>query len=421
MRRGLQLLLLLVLFSAAAPASGQTPIVRISATPEEVPVGEPVALEVTVLVPTWFPKPPVYPPFELTNTISRLPPDSSYPTSERVGRDTWSGIVRNYQIYPLVGATYRLSGQTMTVTYTDPETYKPVTVEVAVPEFEFRARVPAGAEGLNPYLSGRRLTLTRDIEGQTESLEAGDAIVVRYTAELDGLPAVFLPPLATELQIEGVSVYADEPVVEDGKPARRTEKLTFVFEAGGDVVVPGIRLDWWNTETGAVDTAAVPDLFLSVVGPEPETGELAAPAERDWRTPAVTIVTAAMLLLFLWRWLPAAAERRRSAAEARKRSEGYAFDLLRRSIRGDDPRAIHRALMIWLERLQPGLDARRFAGDHGDVSLQEKVESLSAAIYAGAEGAFDARGFDKSLAAARRRFLRMDELDARPVLPRLNP
>ena len=133
MRCGPRLFALLVLFSLAASASGQTPIVRISATPEAVSVGEPVALQVSVLVPTWFPRPPVFPAFELANTITRLPPDSAYPISERIGRDTWSGIVRTYQVYPLLGATYRLSGQTMRVTYTDPETYKPATVEVAVP------------------------------------------------------------------------------------------------------------------------------------------------------------------------------------------------------------------------------------------------------------------------------------------------
>ena len=88
-RRLLWLPVLAMLVAASAtPASAQKPIVRITATPKAVPVGEPVALDVTVLVPTWFPKPPGYPAFELTNTITRLPPDSSYPTSASIGRDT---------------------------------------------------------------------------------------------------------------------------------------------------------------------------------------------------------------------------------------------------------------------------------------------------------------------------------------------
>ena len=104
------LLVLIVVWPASA--STQKPIIRVTAEPEVVPVGEAIALEVTVLVPTWFPKPPGYPPFELANTITRLPPNSSYPTNARIGRDTWSGIVRTYQVYPLAAAIYRLSGQT---------------------------------------------------------------------------------------------------------------------------------------------------------------------------------------------------------------------------------------------------------------------------------------------------------------------
>ncbi len=52
---------MLLLLALAAPADAQKPIVRVIATPKVVPVGEPVTFQVTVLVPTWFPKPPRYP------------------------------------------------------------------------------------------------------------------------------------------------------------------------------------------------------------------------------------------------------------------------------------------------------------------------------------------------------------------------
>ena len=179
--------------------AGDVPIVRVAVEPTVTPVGEPLDLTVTVLVPTWFPGPPVYPSFELANAVTRLPPDSSYPTSERVGGETWSGIVRTYRVYPLLGATYRLSGQTMRVTYADPDTRQPVTQDVAVPEIEFRGEVPAGAASLDPYLAGRELTLTREVEGELDSVEVGDAIALHTVLELDGLPSIFLPPLVGQL------------------------------------------------------------------------------------------------------------------------------------------------------------------------------------------------------------------------------
>lgn len=423
MRGGLpSLVVLLLLVSAAAPARGQEPVVRITATPEEVAVGEPVALEVTVLVPTWFPKPPVYPTFELTNTITRLPPDSSYPTSERIGGDTWSGIVRTYQIYPLIGATYRLSGQTMTVTYNDPEKFKPVRVKVGVPEVEFRARVPGGAESLNPYLAGRRLTLDREVEGDLESLEAGDALVVRYTAELDGMPAIFLPALVDVAEVPGVSVYAEEPVVEDGDPARRSEKLTFVFEAGGEFTVPARELAWWNTETGTVETASVPAMTVSVAGPPipSPVGELPS-AEPRWPAVVAWGALLAAALLALRRWLPQMRAGWVTYQNRRRHSEGYAFDKLRKVLHGGDPRAAHRALLTWLERIEPGTGARQFAQRYGDAKLQRQIEELSCALYSGAGEAVKLRHLEKSLTAARQRRAHVARVGQSFVLPPMNP
>ena len=204
MRRGL--LALLCGLGVIAPASAQqVPIVRMEIEPEVVSVGEPVELRITVLAPTWFPKPPVYPSFELANVMTRVSPDGSYPISERVGAESWSGILRSYEIYPLIGATYRFDAKTVTVTWADPNTRSPLTKEVGLPAVEFRAAVPSGAELLDPYLAGRAFTITREIEGEVDGLSVGDALVVHYTAELAGLAAVFLPPMFSDPSAEASS------------------------------------------------------------------------------------------------------------------------------------------------------------------------------------------------------------------------
>ncbi len=71
-------------------------------------------------------------------------------------------------------------------------------------------------------LPGGALSLAWRSRGGLDELEAGDAIVITYRAELDGLPAIFLPPLAPGIEFEGVSDYADTPDVEDGDTARRS-------------------------------------------------------------------------------------------------------------------------------------------------------------------------------------------------------
>ena len=417
MRRVLAVLLLALPVFASAQ---QDPRVQVEVDPPEVTVGEAATLRVTVLVPTWFPKPPVFPSFELANAITRLPPDSSYPTSERVGRDTWSGIVRNYRIYPLSAGTYRLTDSVMTVTYANPGA-EPAVAEVAVPEIVVRSVVPAGAEALDPYIAGTALTLTREVDGDPENLEAGDALVVRHIAELDGLPAIFLPPLGRVPDLPGVSVYADEPVVEDGNVATRTEQFTLVFEAGGEFSLPEVTLEWWSLDRQVTEQASLPALTFAVAGP-PLTTSTHDVLNSDWRSQAA-IVAAAVLLPLLAAYLLRRAWRsqRRRAAQFRE-TEEYAFRQVGRVASTNDDRAFYAELVRWLEHSEPALGPRQFARQYGDEALLSRIESLSGSLYAAdATHRPDPREILRLLAPARaRRISRAGRLPGHR-LPPMNP
>jgi hypothetical protein len=408
-----------VIQASAAPAK---PIVRVDVRPESVGVGESAELRVTVLVPTWFTRPPVYPTFELANAITRLPPDSSYPTSERVGRETWSGIVRNYRFYPLLGASYRLPGETITVTYANPGS-TPLTAEVAVPEISIRGVVPEGAEGLNPYLAGTRLTMKQTIDGGVEPLNVGDAVVVRLVTEMDGLPAIFLPPLLSRSSIDGISIYADTPQVDDGPPARREEQLTLVFDTPGTFTLPGTQLSWWNSESGRIEIASVEDLRFEVTGPTAPTAGVQTPDERALLGPAIAVTLVLVLGLVAWKAAPALALAMRKAAEARRRSEPYAFRQLRRSIVAGDRSATHADLLAWLTKLDVEQDARAFARVYGNERLVAAIDSLSAHLYGRSDADADPAELRRPLVAARRRYQQRPGGAKRAAgrLPALNP
>lgn len=403
-----------------AAIAQETPIVRLTVSPESVAVGEAAQMQVTVLVPTWFPEPPVYPSFELSNAVTQLPPDSSYPTNERVGRETWSGIVRNYRVYPLLSATYRLGGDTMRVTYANPGS-EPTTIEVAVPEATLEASVPSGAEGLDPYIAGRRLVLTRELDGDLESLEAGDAVVVRTVAELDGLPAMFLPPLSPELAFEGVSTYADEPVVEDGDLARRIEKVTLVFDAGGEFTLPSIELRWWDMGSRAIATAAVPEQSISVSGPPITPPERARRDDVDWRVLAARLAAMLVVLFLAWHLLRRLRQRAREIAAAQRESEAFAFGTLLKACKHGEAKTTSRALADWLKRVDRRLDAREFARRYGDEDLSRELSALSAHLYGDSDQSVSLSALARSLKAARGRYQARPAAVSVSALPSLNP
>lgn len=412
---------LAVLLSCRATLAQEMPVVRVAVEPATVAVGESAQLQVTVLVPTWFPQPPVYPDFELANAITRLPPDSSFPTSERIGRDNWSGIVRNYRIYPLTGATFRITGEQIGVTWANPGS-APNRQEVKVPDIEFRATVPAGAEGLDPYIAGSALSLAMTAEGETSGLEAGDALVLRYTAELDGLPAIFLPPLAPAIEIDGVSVYADAPEIDDGPPARRTERVTLVFNAGGSFTVPGISLYFWNTTSGRIDTAAAQGLSLAVAGPPAESMSVEAEGTAvDWRMLGLALAALVAAGAAAWRWLPAWRARIDRARRRRRESEAHAFHELSSALRAGHAEEAYRKMLEWTGRLEPPIDSDEFARRFGDESLRRSLVTWRAGLFAGGAERGNPSKLAAELVRARARYLERGQKDFERRLPPLNP
>ena len=417
--RFLAVLILALATSATALAQGQ-PIVRAEVSPDTVNVGESAELTITVLVPTWFTRPSVYPSFELANAITRLPADSSYNIRERVGNESWPGIVRTYEIYPLLGATYRLSGLSVEVTYANIGG-DPRTTAIKIPEVAIRGRVPAGAESLDPYIAGHSLSLRLDVEGELDSLEAGGAVVLEYVAELDGLPAIFIPPLAPDLEFDGVSVYADVPDVEDGTPARRSEKLTLVFDAGGEFRIPGRELEYWNTQSKSIETAVADGLDISVAGTPvtaPADDTLIGP---QWPRLVAIVLGSIAIVVFAWRGAPALARRYRNAAEQRRQTEHYAFTQLMGALASSDNATAYHALLHWIERLAPGTTLRSFVSDYGDESLSAEITALSASIYADAGTSGDLALIKSKLKKARKNYLERGSGQQVQSLPPLNP
>jgi hypothetical protein len=262
---------IIVCLHAGAGYGNEQPIVRASVSPDEVIVGSEVTLTITVLVPTWFSKSPVYPSMEMEGVVTELPPDSTYPMSERIEGNNWSGITREYKLYPLGVGEFDLPKKQIGVAYADPQTRKPVLNKLSLPELRFSAVTPIGAENLTPFLAGSSLELTQKLSQEADIYRPGDAIKRRITARLQGMPGLFLPPLLSRHEEPGVSIYPgtsgiDDEYDDDKKNITgvRKEAVTYVFERGGTYTFPPVTLGWWNIETEQVETAEIPSIVFQV-------------------------------------------------------------------------------------------------------------------------------------------------------------
>ena len=269
---------------------------------ETIP-GQALSLRLTVLVPTYMPRPPVWPTFETPNLLVRVA--STGPTSQRIGGATWAGVSRRYLITPMVPGEVALPPATVAITYADPATNAPVTATLDAGPFAVTGIVPEGAAGLDPFVAADGLVLEQTLDGDPSAMVPGDSVVRTVTATIRGTPPMFLPPLIAASPVEGVRAYPDEPVLAETSgrgvvSGTRTERVTYVAEGGGAGEIPAVTLDWYDLGSGEITTAAVDGFAIAVDGP-PAAAAMAEP--RDLRMmalwgAAVLLLLAALALSF---------------------------------------------------------------------------------------------------------------------------
>ncbi|MEL6807130.1 MAG: hypothetical protein AAFO97_05065, partial [Pseudomonadota bacterium] len=253
----------------ASVASAQDPQIEVTSEQDEVTVGQPYMLRVKVLVPTFMPKPPIFPTFEVPGLIVRLPERSTSPVSERIEGETWAGVQRTYRIYPMQAGVTEIPEQQLSIVYKDTQTNEDVPLAVAVPSTTITATVPEGARALDPLILANGLSIEQTWQGGEEEMAVGDAIVRSLEISVSGASALFVPPLldndasqeppaasAEDAKTEPESAAAFAPYPEDAvvtesmergvMSGARTETVSYIAQSGGTAVFPDITLQWYN-------------------------------------------------------------------------------------------------------------------------------------------------------------------------------
>lgn len=347
----MRLILTLLLFCLPGLAVAQQDAPRVTAelAAEESVVGQPVILRITVLVPTFLPQPPVFPELEQPGLLIRLPERAGGPVSETIDGQTWAGVSRAYRIYPLAAGVFEIAPEPLGVTYADPDGGEPLSVSAPLPALQLTGTLPEAARDLDPPVLASNFTLEQSVEGGPD-LAAGDAITRTLTATIDGTTAILIPPLIPAETPPALRGYPKEPVVQESEnrgvlSGTRVEAVTYLAQAGGTVELPPVSLDWYNTETGTIETASVEGISLTVADPP------ASAAPRDLRHLIGPILAAVVVMLLAIFWdrriaTPIRALLDRWVARWR-RSERYAHREVLRAFRARSLDRVYTALDRW--------------------------------------------------------------------------
>jgi hypothetical protein len=335
-------------FMASFATAQDVPLVTAELEETETVIGQPLVLRIKILVPTWLPQPPEFPSLDIPGLLVRLPERASGPVTEQVGAESWSGVQRAYRLYPLQPGRFDIPGQRLTIIYAKPGESDPVTAEVALDPISFTATVPDGARGLDPLIVATEFTLEASIEG-SEQLDVGGAIVRTLVATISGTTPILIPRLTPEEVQDNLRTYSDEPSVADKEDrgdlsGTRTERTTYLATSEGTAEIPAVRIEWFNLDTGKVETAEVPGLSVSIAAGEagPENT-----VSISWRDILLTVLVVLAVVLVLRMVRPRLSVQIRILKDRWRASEPFASRQVLDAIRRKDLGEVYSAIDTW--------------------------------------------------------------------------
>ncbi len=183
-------------------------------------------------------------------------------------------------------------------------------VEVSSDQLELTINPKPASHGGAEWLPARSLKLSQTISS-TDALTVGEPVTRTIMVDAVGLEEnMVIAP--TWPEIPDVRIYPDQPQGisrNDGKwvLGHKEFRYAVVPEKEGDLVLPELKLNWWDTQNNRQQTAVLPEQRLRVlpssVVPVPPPAS-AAPAAVEL-TPASPAMPAPPGEIRLWNWLTA--------------------------------------------------------------------------------------------------------------------
>ena len=290
-----------------------------------------------------------------------------------------------------------------------------------LPDVEFVARIPPGADGLYGLVSTSEFSVDQDWSTQTDSPMVGDAIKRTISLHASDVSGMAFAPMRFK-RIENIGIYPAEPTVAD-KFARgdltgtRVETVTYVFERAGDFEIPDVEFNWWDIDAGQLKQLVLPGMSVQVTG---EAVVELAPVETQ-RQKNTGLLRSALLAVLIavvvaLRFGGRFAQRWTAWWRARNETEATYFRRAIRSVRSGDRKAALRDTMRWLDRINGETQAARldqFLERYGDARAREAATDPE--ISSSAELA-------SGLKVARKRWrqAQRERMNASELLPELN-
>jgi hypothetical protein len=265
---------------------------------------------------------------------------------------------------------------------------------------------PAAYSG-STWLPTRNIVVEEEWSTEPEKLRAGESVTRTIRLRGEGLQGAQLPPVLLTTT-DGIKHYPDQPTIADaeistGLLGSRSDSVAIVPTRAGSIELPAVEIPWWDTQTQAMRTAAVPARTLQImpaanaVTASPVAGneQLAPGSTADtgqqplWQWQLATLFCAigwAFSLLLLLR-KGATKNSSQAADDPKTVSPKAAYKSLIAACAADQPSQARKTLIQWAAAIQdnPSITSLNAAGNAmADSELKLELLKLEQALYSSA-------------------------------------
>ncbi len=271
-------------------------------------------------------------------------------------------------------------------------------------EHEITVRtIPASFKGDN-WIPAKEVILSESWSETPPRFRVGEPVNRKLSITATGLASSLLPPFK-ELDLNNAKTYADPPesleqASQDGIVATNTTTIGIVPVKEGTLVLPEIRIPWWNTRTNRMEVATIPEASYEVL-PSIGSVSVAPPVRRpvtkvvpiqqpelDQRWLWLTLVFALLWIFSTWRWLLVRRQllsgsyQSPAAQDMPAPSELDAFGRFKRVCKSNDAAAVQAKLFAWGKIKFPAIESNHdLARYPGGENIAEALKDLEASLY----------------------------------------
>ncbi|MFW2421233.1 MAG: BatD family protein [Porticoccaceae bacterium] len=272
------------------------------------------------------------------------------------------------------------------------------------------------------WIPAQALTIDQQWSQSPQQLTVGEPITRTVTVTARRLTGAQLPPLPSEPG-DLYKSYPDQPKIGEtidrgSVVGQRIESTAIVPQQPGELVLPAISVDWWDTQANQLRTATLPVTTITVAAaappasPEiltdatpslknqpapassPAPAEPSVPQAQRWlqiSLAANAVLLALLATLFYWQRHTSKQPARRPIASRLSASAEADEQQLWRQIdqhaKNSAPAPLCEAIVAWAERLSGGqIKTLKQLQEHlvvADVGLAEELKTLENKAYSG--------------------------------------